>query len=142
MALEVVEDDVDGLARVLGRSPVRTPLMEGSDELFEARLDVPELGRGDLSPALRWASSEPLPEGELASGSYRFYSAQLGLEFGSPDRFVFHVRAGFSRVEAALEVQPQQIGTGTTTARLEPGEMAVNLTMPSLQAGFTLYLFD
>jgi hypothetical protein len=43
-------------------------------------------------------------------------------------------------VEAALEVEPREVGSGETAARLEPGQMAVSLTMPSLKAGFTLYL--
>lgn len=98
------------------------------------------LSEADLTPTLRWASKEPLPDGELASGSYRFYSAHLGLEIGAPRRFVFFVRAGLSRVDATLTIQPREVGTGETAARLEPGEMAVHLTMPSARAGFTLYL--
>jgi hypothetical protein len=45
VALEVVEDQVDGLAQVLGWTALRTTLPERDLQLLDSLLDVADLGR-------------------------------------------------------------------------------------------------
>jgi hypothetical protein len=99
------------------------------------------LGSADLTSALRWVAGNQLPEGVSATGSYRFASALLGLELGSPSRFVVFVGAGLSYVAASAEASSQAISAGSTTASLDPGELSFRATLPSVRAGLTLYLY-
>lgn len=69
---------------------------------------------------------------------YHWVSAQLGLEFGAPRRFVFFVRGGISRLWAHSE------GTGTVTSdgvRYEVVNPRLNLGIPTASAGFILYVY-
>jgi hypothetical protein len=75
---------------------------------------------------------------------YTFASAQIGLEVGHPDWFVFFVRAGLSRVW--LNVRNAQQGlssaTGAGEARVtsiaDPG---VRLGVPSAKVGFMVFFY-
>jgi hypothetical protein len=104
-----------------------TPTLSGEiGHLFEGNLN------GTLSSFLNKAE---MPEGMLDRVSYTFYTAQLGLEIGAPDRFIVYLRGGLSRVEAVLRGPPQVKGNTT----VDPGPVNVGLTIPSAKLGLLLY---
>lgn len=74
----------------------------------------------------------------LQKFGYTFYSAQLGAEFGSPQRFVFYVRGGLAWVRSGLgDVHGYQQGNTTvdiTNARL-------SATLPTVNLGCLLYVW-
>jgi hypothetical protein len=74
----------------------------------------------------------------LQKFGYTFYSAQLGAEFGSQERFVFYVRGGLAWVRSGLgDVQGYQQGNTTvdiTNARL-------SATLPTVNLGCLLYVW-
>ncbi|MBI5549837.1 MAG: hypothetical protein HY901_38615 [Deltaproteobacteria bacterium] len=95
------------------------------------------LFEGDLNGTLQAILSEAeMPEGMLERVSYSFYSGHLGLELGAPDRFVVYLRGGLSRVDATLQGTVQQL---SGSAYLDPGEVHVELTIPSAKLGMLLY---
>lgn len=80
----------------------------------------------------------------LAHIPANYLSASLGLEFGSQQRFVFFLRAGLTwfRGEAqdiAKAINDQNTG-GTTTVK-SAGSMSMLMQVPTLSAGFLLFLF-
>lgn len=104
-----------------------TPTLSGEiGHLFEGNLN------GTLSSVLNKAE---VPEGMLDRVSYTYYSAQLGLEIGAPDRFIVYLRGGVSRVEAAFQ-GPKQVKGNTT---VDPGVVNVGMTIPSAKVGLLLY---
>lgn len=104
-----------------------TPALTGEiGHLFEGDLN------GTVASVLQNAH---VPDGMLDKVSYTFYSAQLGLEIGAPDRFVFYVRGGVSRVAAVLRGPPRQNGSTTVDA----GEVHLDMTIPSAKLGLLLY---
>jgi hypothetical protein len=82
----------------------------------------------------------PFPDEMIDSLRYRFYSAQLGVEIGAPRRFVFFLRAGLSWVDAELQGARIDLSGDGGKAFLDPGTVLLDLTMPSVKLGFTLYL--
>lgn len=80
-----------------------------------------------------------LPDDMIESLSYDFFSAQLGVEIGAPDHFVFFIRAGLSWVDALLHGTRADISGGKGTTFLDPGEIKLNLTMPSVKLGLAVY---
>jgi len=104
-----------------------TPTLSGEiGHLFEGNLN------GTLSPILDKAQ---IPEGALDRVSYTYYTAQLGLEIGAPDRFVVYLRGGVSRVDATMQ-GPKKVNGNTT---VDPGPVNVGVTIPSAKVGLLLY---
>jgi hypothetical protein len=74
---------------------------------------------------------------------YSFAQAQLGLEMGHPDWFVFFVRAGVGRlwldVRGAEEVARRQSSTDVRITSMS--DPAVRLGIPSVKLGFLVYFW-
>jgi hypothetical protein len=75
----------------------------------------------------------------LEDFSYSFYSAQLGLEFGSQDGFTFFLRGGLAWVRSDLAgVRYQADGTSTT---IDVSNLDVSVTTPTVNLGFAYYFW-
>ena len=78
----------------------------------------------------------------LSDAAYNFWSAHLGLEFGSQDAFIFYLRAGISHLSAGLSNQNL---TGLLNAA-GPGHYQANkdgdftALLPSVSLGFLLHI--
>jgi opacity protein-like surface antigen len=73
-----------------------------------------------------------------------YLSASLGLEFGSQQRFVFFLRAGLSWVRTEASNIAQAIAAdnpGSTTTVKSAGNVSILLQVPTVSAGFLLFLF-
>jgi hypothetical protein len=74
----------------------------------------------------------------LQKFGYWFYSAQLGAEFGSQERFVFYVRGGLAWVRSGLgDVQSYHQGSATVDAT----NVRLYATTPTVNLGFLLYVW-
>jgi hypothetical protein len=71
--------------------------------------------------------------------SYNYGNAQLGLEVGVPQRFIFSLRAGLSYLQTSIPIQQalQNIQGDTT---IEAAPVTIKATLPSVKLGFILYL--
>ncbi len=71
--------------------------------------------------------------------SYSYGNAQIGLEVGVPNRFIFSLRGGISYLDTSIAIQAAlQNAQGDTTIEAQP--IRVRATIPSLKLGFILYL--
>lgn len=74
----------------------------------------------------------------LRKFGYSFYSAQVGLEFGSQSHFLFFLRGGLAWVRSGLDdVRGFQEG-GTTVDVTNP---SLDATIPTVNLGFLLYVW-
>lgn len=103
------------------------------------------LFEADLSSAVaRFARVSPEAEPILRRFGYTFANAQLGLEIGHPNAFVFFVRAGLSRVwttvhgAEAAATSALDDGTTVVTALDDP---RVRLGIPSAKVGLLFYVY-
>jgi hypothetical protein len=74
---------------------------------------------------------------------YTFVNAQVGLEIGHPDWFVFFVRGGLSRVWTSVhgaEAAAQQIGSGDVTVS-HMSDPTLRLAIPDVKLGLVLYFY-
>jgi hypothetical protein len=103
-----------------------------------ATFEVGWLSAGDVAGLIKSAVGTRVPGDLYTRLGYWFESVQLGLELGSPDRFVVWIRAGFSWVQASLTGASQAL-PGGSGARIDPGELKVRVTIPSGGLGLLLY---
>jgi hypothetical protein len=95
------------------------------------------LFEGDLTGAAQtFLGRTTLPDGLFQKVSYDFFTGQLGVEIGSPDRFLVYLRAGVSRVNVSMQGASKEVSSTTT---IEPGTLNVGLTIPSAKLGLLLY---
>lgn len=78
----------------------------------------------------------------LSDAAYDFWSAQLGLEFGSQDGFLFYLRGGITHLSASASTQNV---TGILRERASPNFLARASTdftalLPSVSLGFVIYV--
>ncbi|HEX7622014.1 MAG TPA: hypothetical protein VF400_00475, partial [Anaeromyxobacteraceae bacterium] len=74
---------------------------------------------------------------------YTFVNAQVGLELGHPDWFVFFVRGGLSRVWLSVhgaEAAAQQLASGSLTVS-HMDDPSLRLAIPDVKVGFILYFY-
>ncbi len=91
-----------------------------------------------LSVAQRFGSVSSDVAPLLQRMGYNWATAHLGLEFGSPRRFVFFVRGGMSWIWATA------YGSTTVTsqgARYQLNDPRANLGIPTAKLGFIIYVY-
>jgi hypothetical protein len=79
----------------------------------------------------------------LQQVGYTFVNAQVGLELGHPDWFVFFVRGGLSRVWLSVhgaEAAAQQLASGGLTVS-HMADPSLRLAIPDVKVGFILYFY-
>ncbi len=70
---------------------------------------------------------------------YTFVNAQLGLELGHPDWFVFFVRAGISRVWLSVHDAQQAVSSSSTLTSL--ADPSIRLGIPNAKVGFMIFFY-
>ncbi|HEX9289729.1 MAG TPA: hypothetical protein VF904_09400 [Anaeromyxobacteraceae bacterium] len=125
---------VRGGVSVLPYFPIAPSLTLEAGHYFEANANARIAQYGSVPEELK-----PL----LDRVSYTFANAQLGLELGHPDWFVFYVRAGLSRVwftaHGADRVASSQGSSGNTRVTVE--DPNIRLGIPNVKAGFMLFFY-
>ena len=125
---------VRGGVSVLPYFPIAPSLTLEAGHYFEANANARIAQYGSVPEELK-----PL----LERVSYTFANAQLGLELGHPDWFVFYVRAGLSRVwftaHGADRVASSQGSSGNTRVTVE--DPNIRLGIPNVKAGFMLFFY-
>jgi hypothetical protein len=72
---------------------------------------------------------------------YTFVNAQLGLELGHPNAFVFFVRAGLSRMWLSVhDARAAASSTGSTRV-VDMDDPSVRLGIPNVKLGFMIYFW-
>lgn len=87
--------------------------------------------------------TDPVAKELLTNVGFDYASADLGVEFGSQNRFVFYIRAGIAQVWAHVNnlngaLQKVNTGRNTTYHATDP---KVDARVPSARIGFIFYLF-
>jgi hypothetical protein len=82
----------------------------------------------------------------LENVGYTFVNAQLGLELGHPNAFVFFVRAGVSKVwmsihNAKAAVSANQSSAAGATQLTDIADPTVRLGIPNVKLGFMIYFW-
>ncbi len=125
---------VRGGVSMLPYFPIAPSLTLEAGHYFEANANARIAQYGSVPEELK-----PL----LERVSYTFANAQLGLELGHPDWFVFYVRAGLSRVwftaHGADRVASSQGSSGNTRVTVE--DPNIRLGIPNVKAGFMLFFY-
>jgi len=79
----------------------------------------------------------------LSRVGYTFVNAQVGLEIGHPDWFVFFIRAGLSRVwlsvHDAQQAAQQSTSSGVRITHLD--DPSIRLGIPDVKLGFILFFY-
>ncbi len=70
---------------------------------------------------------------------YTFANAQLGLEIGHPDWFVFFVRAGISRVWLNVHDAQQALSSSSSLKTLD--DPSIRLGIPNAKVGFMIFFY-
>lgn len=101
-----------------------------------------DLGRyfgGDLTKFV--TPSTDAERALLSDTAYTFWSAQVGVEFGSQDGFIFYLRGGISHLSAGLSSQNLTLLLNSTgSGRYRAGDGDFTSLLPSLSLGFLLYV--
>jgi hypothetical protein len=77
----------------------------------------------------------------LSDVGYDYLSADLGLEFGSQNRFVFYLRAGLSQVQARIHNVNAAMQEANAGVRMTAADPAVSARLPTVRVGFLIYAF-
>lgn len=70
---------------------------------------------------------------------YDYASAQVGFEVGSPRRFTFSLRVGYSYLQTTLTGFEAALQSASGDSTIEAKPVKVKVTFPSAKLGFTLY---
>lgn len=104
-----------------------------------------ELGHfadGDVNSII--TVNDPVVKELVKQIGYDYMSADLGLEFGSQNRFVFYVRGGLTKISSSARNLNAALaagnvgGTATYTVGRDP---SVNAVIPAARIGFIVYVF-
>lgn len=103
-----------------------------------------EAGRywgADVGPLVRQAGLEVPPEVAplLQEVAYDYGNAHLGLEVGSPQRFMFFLRAGVSYIQSTVNNFGEVVQASAGDPSLEVEDLGVRVVVPSLKLGITAY---
>jgi hypothetical protein len=109
-------------------APVAPSLTFEVGRIFEGNVTGPVQALLDLA----------IPAGFFPRAAFLFYSAHLGLEFGSMRPVTFFLRAGLSQLEAVLVGVEQPLSDDRGSARLDPGLVTLRMRIPSLKAGLAV----
>lgn len=77
----------------------------------------------------------------LSDVGYDYLSADLGLELGSQDRFVFYLRAGLSQLHARVRNVNAAVQEANVGVRMTVADPAVSARLPAVRLGFLVYAF-
>jgi hypothetical protein len=77
----------------------------------------------------------------LTQVGYDYLSADVGLEFGSQNRFVFYVRAGITQLYGSVKNLETALQEANPTLRIRASEPSATGRLPAVRLGFILYLF-
>ncbi len=72
---------------------------------------------------------------------YTFVNAQVGLEFGHPNWFMFFVRGGLSRVWLSSSDADKVVVTESNGSRVTFQDPSARLGIPNVKAGFMLFFY-
>jgi hypothetical protein len=72
---------------------------------------------------------------------YTFVNAQVGLEFGHPNWFVFFVRGGLSRVWLSSSDADKVVVTNSDGTRVTFANPSARLGIPTVKAGFMIFFY-
>ena len=98
--------------------------------------------RGDLRPIGRAVGAgDPLDSSLLSSVQYDFFTAQLGMEIGSPTGVSGFVRAGIGRATARFPATEDALREASGDPSVTARPLVLSLFVPSIQVGIsTLFL--
>ncbi|MBI5070519.1 MAG: hypothetical protein HZB56_20005 [Deltaproteobacteria bacterium] len=77
----------------------------------------------------------------LGKVGYDYYSADLGIEFGSENRFVFFLRAGLSELRPTVGDVDAALKAGDPTLRIRTSQPTIKARIPAVRLGFLVYVF-
>jgi hypothetical protein len=95
---------------------------------------------GDVSGWLPDTGIDPRFNRVLEQLSYTFYSGQLGLEVGVPDRFAIYLRGGLTWLNTELKGSGQAFQELAGDETLQIQDFRVRGTVPSFKLGLLFYL--
>ncbi len=72
---------------------------------------------------------------------YNYASAQIGLEIGSQNRFVFFLRGGISYISTSLRDFQSAVRTETDDSSVEIDDPIIRGTIPSANVGFMVFFY-
>jgi hypothetical protein len=99
---------------------------------------------GDLNKFV--TASNAAEHAVFSDAAYDFWSAQIGLEFGSQDGFLFYLRGGIVHIGATvpgrdLSAYLNSTGTTATTTFSSRGDGQFSALLPCVSLGFMFYIF-
>ncbi len=77
----------------------------------------------------------------LSRVGYDYLSADLGIEFGSENRFVFFVRAGLSELRPTVGDVNAALRASDPTLRVTASEPTLRARIPTVRIGLLVYVF-
>jgi hypothetical protein len=96
---------------------------------------------GDLTKFV--TTTNPAEQALLNDAAYNFWSAQVGLEFGSQQGFLFYVRGGLVHVSDTLPAQDVTNFLNSTTqpGYRKGGDADFSALLPSFSLGFIYFIY-
>jgi hypothetical protein len=108
-------------------------------------LEIGHFTDGDVNSVV--TVNDPVVRELVKQIGYDYMSADIGLEFGSQNRFVFYVRGGLTKISSSARNLNAALAAGNTGAA--PGtytvpagkDPSVNAVIPAARIGFIIYVF-
>lgn len=94
----------------------------------------------DLSTVVE-AAGIPFGSSLLSDVTYDYVNGHLGVEVGSPRRFVFYLRAGLSALQIQLHSFEEGLRSATQDDTIDAQAAKLSVVTPSAKLGFIVYLF-
>jgi hypothetical protein len=101
-------------------------------------------GAGHYAPAdaSRFASGSSAAARQILSRvGYDYLSADLGLEIGGQDRFVFFLRAGLANLYPTVKDVNGAMQAANPSVRMTAADPTIRARIPTVRLGFLVYLF-
>lgn len=86
-------------------------------------------------------ASDPVVNTLLKSVGYDYVSADIGIEFGSQNRFVFYVRGGLTQLYPSTSNFQAALQAANVGKAIQASDPTLSARGPSARLGFILYLF-
>lgn len=100
-----------------------------------------EAGRFFPADASRFVSRTDLVARQLLGRvGYDYLSADLGIELGSEDRFVFFLRAGLCELRPSVGDVGAALRTANPTMRVTAADPTLRARIPAVRLGFLVYV--
>jgi len=101
-----------------------------------------EAGRFFPADASRFVSDADTVARQLLSRiGYDYLSADVGIEIGSENRFVFYVRAGLSELYPTVGNVSAALQAANPSMRVTAADPTLRARIPTVRVGFLLYMF-